>query len=440
MSIKNSAEIAAKKQRRASLKKYEDAITRGGRAFLEMGVALGMIRKDELFREHGYETFEAYVEERFDVARAHAYRLINAARVVSILSPNGDTDGPGSKIKTEAVARQLVPLGRDREKMLAVLTAAEARTGKVTAAVVAQVRSELYPEAPVIEGEVVDEAPGLGPADRLAIEAPEPIAPVHVHCQFTRGSMPDCVVVGSDIFNVTAERVTCLDCKTWLATRDGWNWRFGASKAYPGDPECERCGKELDEGVVAAAQLRCVTCDPDRLHYAVEVGGTCEPCAALDLETVALVHEMGAAEDSAAAPSEAASAPADQPQVPDVPEGPPVVAVDQPGIDHPLPPVGEAPAHASVPAAGVPPLPGSGLDNAGGDAVEGEAGPSSSTDPEAIADRFEAFHQWLDTVEFDVVGPLVTDAVMKRIEAAAPDIAAFPTLLGRWRPKAHATP
>jgi hypothetical protein len=143
----------------------------------------------------------------------------------------------------------------------------------------------------------------------------------------------------------------------------------------------------LQEGIVKAAQTRCITCDPGRLHYAVEAGGACEPCAALELETAALIGEMGAAEDSDAATSEAASAPADHPLDPDGPEEPPGVATDRPGMNV------DAAVEPSLPA-GPPPVgelgggdgAGSGQADAAPSGVEsGVAAPDSGVEGVAVA-------------------------------------------------------
>lgn len=41
---------------------------------------------------------------------------------------------------------------------------------------------------------------------------------------------------------------------------------------------CEKCTKPLAEGIVKAAQRRCLGCDPNREHAAYEVGGPCMVC------------------------------------------------------------------------------------------------------------------------------------------------------------------
>ena len=89
---------------RERLAELEQTIARGLVQFLEVGLALIEIRDARLYREH-HGTFEAYCRERWGFRRAHAYRLIQSARVAQTLSPMGD-NAPGS----ERQARELVPL------------------------------------------------------------------------------------------------------------------------------------------------------------------------------------------------------------------------------------------------------------------------------------------------------------------------------------------
>ena len=74
-------------------------------AFWAAGKALQVIRDARLYREtHG--TFEDYVEQRWDMSRAQAYRLIDAWRLAERLSPIGDRLNEGQ-------VRELLPLARD---------------------------------------------------------------------------------------------------------------------------------------------------------------------------------------------------------------------------------------------------------------------------------------------------------------------------------------
>jgi hypothetical protein len=161
MAIKNAVEH----QRQTDLRKYKALVKKHQRDFVETGTALGMIRVQGLHKEAGYASFEEFVESEFDMPKTTAYRLIDAARVVTILSQVGTIQ---SKITNQSQALQLVPLGRDKAAMVAVIEGAEARGSKITAASLEAVRTELYPHVKVIDGEIV--------GDRLALEgADDPI-------------------------------------------------------------------------------------------------------------------------------------------------------------------------------------------------------------------------------------------------------------------------
>lgn len=121
----------------------EDAIDRSVRTQLEAGEALREIRDRRLYRRtHG--TFEEYARQRFTFERAHAYRLIDMARVVEILSPAGDTP------TAERQARELAPLLDEPEKLTqawqAATSTAAAAERPVTAADVREARRQV--EAP----------------------------------------------------------------------------------------------------------------------------------------------------------------------------------------------------------------------------------------------------------------------------------------------------
>ena len=100
------AQLAPVEQKR--LAELEDVIERGIETFVEVGRALREVRDAKLYRA-SYDSFEAYCRERWGFSRQHAYRQIEAANVVEILSPTGDTP------PSERQARELVPLVREDE-------------------------------------------------------------------------------------------------------------------------------------------------------------------------------------------------------------------------------------------------------------------------------------------------------------------------------------
>jgi hypothetical protein len=54
--------------------------TRIRRNFEEAGLALDEINSHQLHKEQGFETFETYVKERWEMSKSYAYKLIRAAK------------------------------------------------------------------------------------------------------------------------------------------------------------------------------------------------------------------------------------------------------------------------------------------------------------------------------------------------------------------------
>ncbi len=72
------------------LTKLETLIARNQERFYKIGQALKEIRDNRLYKQALFESFEAYTRERWDMGKAHAYRLIRAYEVIYNLSPIGD--------------------------------------------------------------------------------------------------------------------------------------------------------------------------------------------------------------------------------------------------------------------------------------------------------------------------------------------------------------
>jgi hypothetical protein len=83
-------------------------------------------------------SWPAYVEDRFGIARAHAYRLVAWAKLRRSVS-NGD------KLGSEAAARPLTPLV-DRPELVARIVAEAERRGSLSAGMIEAVRDELVTE------------------------------------------------------------------------------------------------------------------------------------------------------------------------------------------------------------------------------------------------------------------------------------------------------
>lgn len=72
------------------LARLESVISRNRKRFCETGSALKEIRDNRLYKLALFDTFEGYARARWDISRAHAYRLINYCEVIRNLSPIGD--------------------------------------------------------------------------------------------------------------------------------------------------------------------------------------------------------------------------------------------------------------------------------------------------------------------------------------------------------------
>lgn len=95
------------------LKHLENIISNNQYRFYEIGQALKEIRDSRLYKLILFTTFEAYARVRWDIGRSQAYRLIDAYKVISNLSPIGDRL-PGNETQT----RSLVPLSVPEQRKI----------------------------------------------------------------------------------------------------------------------------------------------------------------------------------------------------------------------------------------------------------------------------------------------------------------------------------
>ena len=130
---------------RARLENHEETISTGLKYFASVGRALREIRDMRLYRVT-HPTFEDYCQDRWDIERAHAYRLISAAGVIERLSPIGDIQP-----RSESQARPLTKLPPDEQASAWKEAVASAPvingTPRITAAHVAEVVNNRLPEA-----------------------------------------------------------------------------------------------------------------------------------------------------------------------------------------------------------------------------------------------------------------------------------------------------
>lgn len=115
------------KEDKKTFRHCESIIKRGVRTFVEVGMALKQIQENQYYRET-HSTFDEYCKNRWDMSRAHAYRLIESAKVVEDVAPTGSVPG------NEAQARPLSRLRHPRARQDAWKDAQESSgSGPVTA-------------------------------------------------------------------------------------------------------------------------------------------------------------------------------------------------------------------------------------------------------------------------------------------------------------------
>ncbi len=75
--MKNNEQVMSGGERNP-LAELEQVIARGKMRFLEMGLALGIVRDLRLYKRE-YGSFEQYCQQKLGCTRQHGYRLIRAA-------------------------------------------------------------------------------------------------------------------------------------------------------------------------------------------------------------------------------------------------------------------------------------------------------------------------------------------------------------------------
>jgi N6-adenosine-specific RNA methylase IME4 len=92
------------------LGELETVIQNGLKTFMDVGMALMVIRDEKLYREV-YNTFDDYCRERWGMSRIHAYRMIGAAEATNNLLPMGNIYPTN-----ERQARPLIALSPDLQQ------------------------------------------------------------------------------------------------------------------------------------------------------------------------------------------------------------------------------------------------------------------------------------------------------------------------------------
>jgi hypothetical protein len=126
------------------LAECEAVIQRGLATFIEVGSALLKIRDDRLYRAT-YGTFEKYCQERWQMSKTHANRMIESTGVCENLTPIG------VKPKSESVTRPLAPRPPDQHRD--AWKKATEEYGQPTAAQVKATVDEMFPRHEPLNGQ-----------------------------------------------------------------------------------------------------------------------------------------------------------------------------------------------------------------------------------------------------------------------------------------------
>jgi len=124
---------------------------------VEVGAALTEIRDCGLYKAK-YKDFEEYCRDRWGYGRTHAYRLIDAAGVISDLSPIGD-EVP--RPANEAQVRELVQVPPKKRAEAWKKSVAAAGEYPVTAKVVRAAAAEFKPAPKSAKAKKPVERPGV---------------------------------------------------------------------------------------------------------------------------------------------------------------------------------------------------------------------------------------------------------------------------------------
>ena len=120
------------------LQELEVIIEKGLQTFVEVGQALLEIRDSKLYREE-FETFDEYCRQKWGMSKTHSNRMVQAAQVVSHLTPIGVI--PSSESQT----RPLTSLEPEVQREAWAQVVAENEPNSITAKKVEQVAQELTP-------------------------------------------------------------------------------------------------------------------------------------------------------------------------------------------------------------------------------------------------------------------------------------------------------
>lgn len=96
-----------------SLSENEEIIKRGMTSFVEVGRALARIRDDGQYVTAGFDTFEEYCQQRWDLGSNHARQYIRSVDVIDALTDTRVSVLPASEFTTRPLVKVLNDHGED---------------------------------------------------------------------------------------------------------------------------------------------------------------------------------------------------------------------------------------------------------------------------------------------------------------------------------------
>ena len=128
-----------------SLEWCENRIAYGERSFSHTGNALRIIQKNRLYWK-SHETFEEYIQDRWEMSPAHAYRLIEAAKLMKRLTESlqiGENYDPPAR---ESHVRELLRLKKATHQIRAwreIVQQSRTEGGRITAKLIGEKVDEI---------------------------------------------------------------------------------------------------------------------------------------------------------------------------------------------------------------------------------------------------------------------------------------------------------
>ena len=147
----------------------EVTVDRCFRTSLDMYAALKEIRDDRLYRVRGYDSFQDYCKDAWDLGRDYVDRCIVAVEVRGRIADYRDVCDVG-QIAKESQLRELVNVPDDSLEAVLVEACdiAESQEKRVTAKIIKKAKKKVIPPPPtivssdsspkVVEGEIVEES------------------------------------------------------------------------------------------------------------------------------------------------------------------------------------------------------------------------------------------------------------------------------------------